>query len=149
MHNQDTISCRKYQDGTHKMYLKLPNEAKERFIGEIQNRTLVSWRQPSKHRYRATNSIAFNYKLFRDYGHLFDKIAVQFGDRWIYTDKEFFEAHSGFKHHKKSGYERQLFMNLEKFDKTPDMPQASMWKQQFDKIQPERKPDNLQLAINL
>lgn len=153
MHSKDKIYSRLMQDGVRKVLLKLPSESRERTLGEIQRGSLpgitfTTWRYPRRGQVmKVSNEVALNYRMFDIFD--FDNIVIETDNVTLYTTRDYFLFHSGIRHFKKSGYERQRFMHQSLFDTSPDMPKAKRWAEQHRTLQKAEPKKDFQLALSI
>jgi hypothetical protein len=95
--------------------LKLSGEKSSRELGfiDMRNRKLHVKRKREKHLFKKNSSYGFNHKLLNDAKH-FDTIVLQ--DEYLMWEipREFILKNGSFLHFKSDGFERQIFIPLEK-----------------------------------
>ena len=97
------------------VYLKLKSESKKRRLGIINfaTRTLYVKRNSAKHLFRKDSSYGFNHKLLSE-TKKFDSVRLQDeNSEWLIPVK-FILDNGSFLHFKADGFERQIFIQLNK-----------------------------------
>lgn len=98
------------------LYLKLKSETRSRKLGIINpnQKVFEVKRNREKHLFRKNESYGFNHKILED-AKLFDKIRLKDEKQEWVIPKEFILNNGSFLHFKNNGgYERQIFIELEK-----------------------------------
>lgn len=99
--------------------LKLKENPKPRKIGSIviSTKTLEVKRSRDKHLFRKNNSYGFNYKILKD-AKLFDSVRLSDEQSEWLIPKTFILENGSFLHFKENGgFERQIFVEIDKLDR--------------------------------
>ena len=102
-----------------KIYLTLPREKKRRFIGQVIGKVLHKDRW-NTYIFKRTQEFGFPYEVLKyllDTGEI-EEIQITLGDV-VYRRKIKSEDLKGskFRHFKRQGYERQVFIKISEFEK--------------------------------
>ncbi len=99
------------------VYLKLKAESKKRKVGIINyaTRTLYVKRNSAKHLFRKDGSYGFNHKLLSETKR-FDSVRLQDENSEWLIPVSFILNNGSFLHFKGDGFERQIFIQLNKID---------------------------------
>lgn len=99
------------------VYLKLKAESKKRKVGIINfaTRTLYVKRNSAKHLFRKDGSYGFNHKLLSETKR-FDSVRLQDENSEWLIPVSFILDNGSFLHFKGDGFERQIFIQLNKID---------------------------------
>lgn len=108
--------------GNWKVYVHLKGEKNRRLIGEVdtQNRMMFVRRKKERHFHHKMNAYGFNYTAIKDIVNLQNILMLeQVGDRKTYykIPVKFIKDNGVVKNFSKSGFEVQLFLRYEYFDK--------------------------------
>ena len=98
--------------------LKLHKEKRSRLVGYIKTdlKTLYIKREKAKHLMRVNNSIGFNYALIND-AKRFDKVMLMLDGKNYLIPNEFILQYVSFLHFKEVGFERQIFLKVNEFER--------------------------------
>jgi hypothetical protein len=99
----------------NKILLYLPGQSKAREIGWIQQDTFHCRRDSRKHIHAGGRSVGFNYLLMRTGAFRFVSVHVLPAGPDLHTTRQHVLTNGKFFHFKRTGFERQLFLDLHEF----------------------------------
>lgn len=108
--------------GNWKVYVHLCGEKNRRLIGEIdtENLTMFVRRKKERHFHHKMMAYGFNYVAIQDIGNLRNILMLEeIGDRKTYyiIPVKFIKEHGVVKNFSKSGFELQIFLRYEHFER--------------------------------
>ena len=96
---------------TYNIFLKLTSGETRKIASlNLNNSTLYIKRSPTKHLFRELNAYAFNYELINNEVFCYNKIIFMLASKKYVFSREFVMENGIFQHHKKAGFELQLFV---------------------------------------
>lgn len=112
---QDLIGNKLFRKGDV-IYLSLVSEGYSRKLGIIdeESKNLITTRVYSKHLYRNANSFGFNSEFLRNANIIENVKLLTDKDEIFIIPIKFILEEGSYLHFKKKGFERQIFINIEK-----------------------------------
>ena len=127
---QNNTSATLTQSPGGKIFLSLPGKSykSRRMIGQLDGDTLHVDRDPDRHLFRKFNSFGFAHELIKRTPFRVLAVHLPFGEI-LYTTKKLLLERGRFLNFKSNRLEKQIFLEIGLFDRSPDVPIAKKLEQ--------------------